>query len=1633
MPYPLGRGAGALRAVAAALLALAAVARVVHGQDPQQQQFALGLLNGDPTTCQVFLQQFGIAQLAAPAAAIPAATLIQNDPLARVQLWRNATFAGVRFIVSGNYHVPGARVGSQVRASVEQFEQELQATYPHCDATCQARQRQGLQALYAATNGPSWNNENMRRIWASDLHHCCWPGVTCCAAGHGMPSVVFDSNGAPTGVTDTRARLLGCIQEGGVTAVDLAGAARSPSTNSVQRPGGTIPAGVFSALRSSLEYFNARTLGITGALPADVLSAHFLRALHMEENAMSGDLPEAPGAGTDPLQPGWGGLPFLRQIVLRGNAFTGAVPETFGTAISLRDVLITGNRFSSTPLNMFLLPELRTFDANDNSLSTIYELGDQQAREAVANADAINGDPGIPTRVSARPTTLTVEDLGVRYTIGTGGIEALSFRNNAVSATVDGGLANALAAMSFLSFTKLDFGENLITGTIPYGLSLNARLKELYLDKNDFFGFLPDPVTKWNLEAFHLTGNTRMTGTFPLSVADVVTLRDLRFGGTNIFGPLPEAMGELAALQYLDLTDSLVTHDPQMRNSRGEPLPEFLRFGPDSDSRLVRTPVDTPLNVAIVPVSPRGRRLGGVVAALERRLQGGRRGLSDELTQNLICPQIQYAGQSQFTVTVVMDPLFHHFEGCECPEGFDYTMVDLAFAAALNARFGFAADAGAAQWPPAQQPNTPAADDWLRAHRPSKVPVCVRSEGSWATPVAIVLICIAAAVVLLLVVCAIVALVLRKQIAVSMLERRKRAGPPTAGREVTLVLTDVADSTGLWEEFPEDMAEANALHDAILRKHLSRWHGYEITTEGDSFLLAFHEPADAIGWCITVQQDLMTADWPSSVETRVAKSASQIKITAGRASRGEIDHAASGHSGSAAHAPELSAGGVTEEMAAEVVEDRAGPHLFRGLLVRMSMATGVAKSTSVHRVTRRVEYRGECMSMVNDIQEMTHGGQILACERTMEVVTRGPLKQLGAQIAALKPAKALLSYLEGLTQARGPRVHWGKSSNGVQSSAGRRPSHGGDGLVDGPVGSHVSATASSRKTSFDRGTRPSLGGVGREMSTASLALEDSGAFNDSTRAFMGNGRVPPQQKPSRVESDLMVVDMGEIVPEGGTGAADTIHVYQLLVPHLEERARFLPPPQGRAVGAGYFDAPGAAAPILPHMSRCQHHDVYSKCPQCKRFTKQLPDVVIVFCAPCKISELSSEAPSATRHAVRIYKAAVRRSLQEFGGYECQELDATFMLAFYDMRSAMMWSIALQEVLPKLPWPSRLLETSHARQRFMPGGGMIPGGLRVRIGIHEGRPLRVVPHTATGRADYFGPLVNRAARMCFAAAQPGQVVADIAQIVAGISAMVGNGGKGGTGEVRGALSANGLLSARAFSSLDGPAAPFEIDPVRVEGVDLVADDEVARLCGDGPLNVLRGVPRKLNLHALDELDKGEGRDVLGELRQPPSSVHSRGARNSRISGGSGAGSARGVQFLTAGDSGIRPMTLESKHEGGQWVFAPTRATIKLDHIGRYRLKGVQGEFELGCLRVSEMAPPEGAVGRKGTLLAPPAGLMLSVDVTMPMPLHVGRVVGSALHRGSMSSVSTQHAVGPKQQRVRLSTYGARNGHSNYQDT
>lgn len=82
---------------------------------------------------------------------------------------------------------------------------------------------------------------------------------------------------------------------------------------------------------------------------------------------------------------------------------------------------------------------------------------------------------------------------------------------------------------------------------------------------------------------------------------------------------------------------------------------------------------------------------------------------------------------------------------------------------------------------------------------------------------------------------------------------------------LALVFTDIKNSTLLWDSYPAPMRSAIKIHNNIMRRQLRISGGYEVKTEGDAFMVAFPSPTSALLWCFLVQQNLVSADWPSEI------------------------------------------------------------------------------------------------------------------------------------------------------------------------------------------------------------------------------------------------------------------------------------------------------------------------------------------------------------------------------------------------------------------------------------------------------------------------------------------------------------------------------------------------------------------------------------------------------------------------------------------------------------------------------------------------------------------------------------------------------------------------------------------------
>ncbi|KAF7721491.1 cysteinyl-tRNA synthetase [Apophysomyces ossiformis] len=119
-----------------------------------------------------------------------------------------------------------------------------------------------------------------------------------------------------------------------------------------------------------------------------------------------------------------------------------------------------------------------------------------------------------------------------------------------------------------------------------------------------------------------------------------------------------------------------------------------------------------------------------------------------------------------------------------------------------------------------------------------------------------------------------------------------------------------------------------------------------------------------------------------------------------------------------------------------------------------------------------------------------------------------------------------------------------------------------------------------------------------------------------------------------------------------------------------------------------------------------------------------------------------------RSANKIHDRIMRRTLRSLGGYEVKTEGDAFMVCFKNITAALLWCFTVQLQLLEADWPAGILETEEGRE-IEKDNVVIYRGLSVRMGIHWGTPV-YERNPITNRMDYFGPVVNKASRICNAA-------------------------------------------------------------------------------------------------------------------------------------------------------------------------------------------------------------------------------------------------------------------------------------------
>lgn len=611
----------------------------------------------------------------------------------------------------------------------------------------------------------------------------------------------------------------------------------------------------------------------------------------------------------------------------------------------------------------------------------------------------------------------------------------------------------------------------------------------------------------------------------------------------------------------------------------------------------------------------------------------------------------------------------------------------------------------------------------------------------------------------------------------------KRSRPPMPGESATFVWTDIANSTELWETSPLLMDRAVAVHFKLLRSLLKKHNGYESMTEGDALFCVFHDESDAIAWASDAQQYML-----------------QPSALLGQKAGGGGGATASDRFGkhvSTDWSEELLSLGPASEEFGEGDED--GALLFRGLKVRIGIHNAQLhneEESDRHSKSGHLSPSSMSSATTESSDHMSEGSVIGAGEdnddnessirhvarwmrahmpfgkreRDGNASPRNSIDSDGAAggplLSSLDDAFADISMRQARLRYWGPAVELTKSIADMAS--------GGIVLISGACASHASLNDIGEFIQLTRG------GVDEDTEPNPIAIFSLGSYLLS---------------PDLPETELLVV-----LPTSLLERLKRVRAIR----QMSESSSMM------QLSPSIFDAPGfreewdrdwrMMTASTDDLSGHPHNSAEKMLGERLGASRQrstsrrrslapiLPEVTVVFVLlHGRQAMMSGVSKRIVHDSMAQFVQCVRDQLSALtygDAYECENNDGDFVLSFRRPDIALLFAMNLHSALMEVDWNPRLLELDECQTMYGPSTRpnttsqemqLLYRGLRCRVGVLCGRPHAIRAHASTGRAAYYGTMMNRCARMTKMAA-PGQTLCDIhTWITGGDARMVGERG------------------------------------------------------------------------------------------------------------------------------------------------------------------------------------------------------------------------------------------------------------------
>ena len=357
------------------------------------------------------------------------------------------------------------------------------------EITVENPDRAALVALYEATDGPNWvNNEN----WLTDAPLAEWYGVETDALDR-VVSLRLREYGASFGLN------------------------------------GTIPPEIGNLIR--LQVLDLRNNALRGGIPPEVGNLTRLRRLDLSNNQLTGSIPAELGKLAD-----------LESLDLADNGLNGEIPRELGNLTKLDYLRLSRNRLEGgIPVELAKLQELSRLNVQQNNLTGPIppEFGNlTNLRTLWLQGNELTG------RIPPQLGNLTrLEYLNLQVNNLTGPLppelanltelRSVSFDVNNLTGPLPPWLGN------LRKLETLHLGSNNLTGVIPSELGNLKNLKSLNLRNNGLTGSIPPELgTLVDLERFYLDNNL-LTGHLPLTFLRLTKLISLGCRGEESAACVP--------------------------------------------------------------------------------------------------------------------------------------------------------------------------------------------------------------------------------------------------------------------------------------------------------------------------------------------------------------------------------------------------------------------------------------------------------------------------------------------------------------------------------------------------------------------------------------------------------------------------------------------------------------------------------------------------------------------------------------------------------------------------------------------------------------------------------------------------------------------------------------------------------------------------------------------------------------------------------------------------------------------------------------------------------------------------------------------------------------------------------------